>query len=60
MKQENFFNRYADIPSDLIEGKLDEKPCKFSFIIPAYKNPRVLRWLLEAFLLKETVLNLKF
>ncbi len=48
MEQENFFNRYSDIPSDLIEGNLDEKTCEFSFLIPAYKNPRVLRRLLEA------------
>ena len=41
MEQENFFKLYADVPSDLLEGDIDAKPCEFSFLIPAYKNPVV-------------------
>ena len=48
MQQENFFKLYSDIPSDLIEGDLNKEPCEFSFLIPAYKNPRVLRRALKS------------
>jgi len=48
LNQENFFKRYENIPSEIIEGNLNSKPCKFSFVIPAYRNPTCLRRALES------------
>ena len=45
MKEKNrkdFFEKYHNIESNLLIGNIKRKPCKYTFLIPAFRNPNCL------------------